>query len=141
MILCFFDGRCEPNPNGISSYGVIVKVNGKEVLREGKYIGRGQGQTNNLAEYAGCIRVLDFLIDLDMGGAQIIVRGDSQLVIQQMSGKWNIDGGAYMEKALEAKKKVEVFSEIKFEWIPKEENWECDKLASEAVREIKNDDR
>jgi len=134
MIECWFDGRTEPNPNGISSYGVIVEVNGNEVLREGKYVGRGEGQMNNRAEYEACIKVLDFLTDLDMGGAQIIVRGDSQLVIQQLSGKWRIGGGAYREKALEAKKKAEVFSDIRFEWIPKEQNWECDRLASEAVK-------
>ena len=55
-------------------------------------------------------------------------------MIQQLSGNWNIGGGAYREKALEAKKKAETFSNIKFEWIAKSENWECDRLASEAVK-------
>lgn len=134
VIICYFDGRIEPNPGGIGSIGVIIRKDGTEILREGRYIGEGEGYSSNVLEYVGLIRCLDFLLEQGLQNERIIIYGDSQLVIMQMKGKWDVRGGAYEKYAVEAADKKRKFPDIDFTWIPKLENEECHNLAEEAVK-------
>ena len=77
------DGGSRGNP-GPAAYGCLVKdAQTNEVLfKEGKTLGV---TTNNVAEYSGLVAGLLAAHEIDPN-AQIEVRMDSKLVVEQMSG-------------------------------------------------------
>jgi ribonuclease HI len=134
-IEAWFDGCCEPkNPGGHASYGAVVIVNGVRVLEESGYCGVGQGMSNNVAEYAGCIAVLK-CIEKHQGTA--IVRGDSMLVVKQLNRQWGAHGGAYIPYYREA---MEIWMKLKrrarIDWIPREQNSICDVLSKKVLKDM-----
>lgn len=128
MIELNFDGFCEINPGTIGGYGVIIKRNKKTM----KLISERFSDvkiSNNVAEYKGLFSGLLYLLNLDYNREEIRVYGDSMLVIMQMCGCWKIKKGLYKNIALETKKLIEKFSNISFEWIPREKNLVADELS------------
>ncbi len=81
------DGGSRGNP-GPAAYGaVLFDAETREVIAErAAYIGVA---TNNVAEYNGLIAGLE-LYDEHTPGAELEVRMDSKLVVEQMSGRWKI---------------------------------------------------
>jgi ribonuclease HI len=123
-ITVFFDGSCEPNPSYKLSYGgLILDHDGKMIYQISKRIEPGILVTNNTAEYCGIIACLQYLIHVGYQNKQILCLGDSQLVIKQLNGEWSINYdkpyGRFAKRASVLKEK---FSEIHFEWIPRENN-------------------
>lgn len=128
----WFDGVCEPkNPGGHAASGVLVKVNGEIRYSNGTYIAGGPKASNNVAEYAACAEVMVYIRGLDLPGI-VTIRGDSRLVIEQLNGRWKINGGLYMpyhEAAKAAYKQLQRYYGIRnvhLQWIPRDENSECD---------------
>jgi len=81
------DGGSRGNP-GPAGYGAVVRdASSGEVLAE-RYENLG-ATTNNVAEYRGLIAGLETAADL-APGADVQVRMDSKLVVEQMSGRWQI---------------------------------------------------
>jgi ribonuclease HI len=105
-------------------------------LKEGVFIGNGAGISNNVAEYRGFIRGLEFLISKNLVRENIVVRSDSKLIIMQMLGCWKIHAGDYVPYALVAKKLMDKFIDIDLRWIPREENDVCDTLGKERLKEL-----
>jgi ribonuclease H / adenosylcobalamin/alpha-ribazole phosphatase len=85
--------------------------------------------SNNVAEYLGLNAALDWLIANGLTGQPVLVKGDSQLVINQCLGKWQIKGGLYAEYARAACAKLPRFPSIRLEWIRRSENALADKLS------------
>ncbi len=143
MIQAWFDGVCEPkNPGGHGAYGIAIDWDtGHPALCASQYVGSGEGISNNVAEYQGFIRILEELLELPKicrRKVGIHIRGDSNLVIQQMLGNWRMRRGIYLPYAFKAQK---LFRKLKFrktilEWIPRDENDVCDKLAKDVLREM-----
>ena len=135
--LAWFDGACEPvNPGGTASFGVIVKgENGTVLLREHGVLGKGKAMSNNVAEYAGVRHVLRYLASRSSGRATI--HGDSNLVINQLNGKWRVRKGLYLSIAIETKELLVYLRglgwQINFCWIPREQNEECDALSKKTA--------
>src|ERR1700692_1631479 len=78
------DGGSRGNP-GPAGYGAVVRdASSGEVLAE-RYESLG-ATTNNVAEYHGLIAGLETAADL-APGADVQVRMDSKLVVEQMSGR------------------------------------------------------
>jgi len=134
MIEAWFDGACEPvNPGGHAACGALVKVDGRTLLQKGIYIGHGPGLSNNVAEYAGCLQVLKYISQLP-GNA--VIRGDSKLVIMQLSRKRKSHGGLYRPLYFQALQLADKMRHrLTFEWIPREENAECDRLSKRVLLE------
>ena len=101
--LAWFDGACGPvNPGGTATFGVVVRNgNGTALLKEHGLVGNGSGMSNNVAEYAGVLQVLKYLAPRLPG--RVTIHGDSNLVINQLNGKWRIRKGLYLSIAMEAK--------------------------------------
>ena len=134
MIIAYFDGICAPiNPNGSGAFGCLIKLNNRIILKKGFFIGSGIGMSNNVSEYAGFIYLLRFLKSNNLARENILIRGDSKMVIEQMKGKWKIKKGLYKNKALEARELVRTFNNLKLEWIPREKNMICDELAEKVI--------
>jgi ribonuclease HI len=131
--VAWFDGACEPvNPGGTASFGVVIKDNaGKVLLKDHGIVGKGKDMSNNVAEYAGARRILKYLSTRPPGKA--VIRGDAQLIVNQLEGRWRIKRGMYVPIAMETKGLLAALRglgwEINFCWIPREQNEECDALS------------
>lgn len=100
-----------------------------EILAEiGTWVGIA---TNNVAEYRGMVEGLRRALELDPT-AGILVRMDSQLVVEQMSGRWKIKHPDMRELAAEARELIG-HRPVTFEWIPRAENARADALANRAM--------
>ena len=92
---------------------------------------RSAWSTNNVAEYRGLIAGLTAAAEL--GARRVSVRLDSKLIVEQMSGRWQVKHPAMRPLAREAAALVSRFDEVTFEWIPREQNTHADRLANEAM--------
>ena len=142
-IQVYFDGLCQPmNPGGVACYAFIIKSQDKVLYKE-KGIAAdpfSKEATNNVAEYTALLKALDWLISNKKEGQPVRVRGDSNLVISQISGKFKVKAKVLIplfQKAAFLRKK---FADISFQWVPREENRDADKLSEEAYNNAIIDD-
>jgi probable phosphoglycerate mutase len=122
------DGGSRGNP-GNAGYGAVVKSPDGDVLSE--VSGALGVTTNNVAEYSGLIAGLKAAAEL--GAAEVDVRMDSRLVVEQMSGRWKIKHEGLRPLAAEAAQLMLRFTAVRFEWIPREQNSHADRLANQAM--------
>ncbi|MEZ5093104.1 bifunctional RNase H/acid phosphatase [Nocardioides sp.] len=122
------DGGSRGNP-GPAAYGAVLKdaETGEVIAEDGTTIGEA---TNNVAEYSGLIAGLRMARDLTPD-AEIAVRMDSKLVVEQMSGRWKIKHPAMRPLAVEANG-LAPFGTT-YTWVPRELNKHADRLANEAL--------
>lgn len=132
MIEVYFDGSCLPvNPGGVATYGFIIYADGRKVA-EGKGLATepwSDKASNNVAEYVGIIKALEWLNGNGYSGSEILVRGDSRLSINQMQGLYKVRAWRILPLYQKLQKLLVNFKKIKFEWIPREENKEADALS------------
>jgi len=123
------DGGSRGNP-GPAGYGTVVWTADRgTVLAESKQaIGRA---TNNVAEYRGLIAGLEEAAKL--GVTEVDVRMDSKLVVEQMSGRWQVKHPDLAVLNQEAKNLSRRFTRISYAWIPRAKNSHADRLANEAM--------
>ncbi|QKW06229.1 bifunctional RNase H/acid phosphatase [Streptomyces sp. NA04227] len=123
------DGGSRGNP-GPAGYGAVVldAATGQTLAEAAEYLGVA---TNNVAEYSGLVAGLRAAHRLDPA-ATVRVRMDSKLVVEQMSGRWQIKHPAMRPLAAEARA---VFGpgQVSYEWIPRARNKHADRLANEAM--------
>ena len=125
------DGGARGNP-GPAGYGAVVReADSGEVLAE-RYESLGIA-TNNVAEYSGLIAGLRAAEAL--GAREVDVRMDSKLVIEQMSGRWQIKHPGLRPLAAEAAALARHFDAVRYAWIPRERNRHADALANKAMDE------
>jgi ribonuclease H / adenosylcobalamin/alpha-ribazole phosphatase len=123
------DGGSRGNP-GPAGYGsVVLSADRRVVLAESKQaIGRA---TNNVAEYRGLIAGLEEAARL--GATEVEVYMDSKLVVEQMSGRWQVKHPDLRALLTQAKAVHARFDRISYAWIPRAENSHADRLANEAM--------
>ncbi|MEV4624092.1 bifunctional RNase H/acid phosphatase [Asanoa sp. NPDC049573] len=122
------DGGARGNP-GPAGYGAVVRTPAGEVLVErSEAIGI---TTNNVAEYRGLIAGLQAAVDL--GAAEADIRMDSKLVVEQMSGRWQIKNAGLRPLAAEAAALVNRLDRVSFTWVPRDRNTHADALANQAM--------
>lgn len=127
-IKLYFDGACEPvNPGGHGTYGFVVRE-GDEIVKKGSgYLGKGDNMTNNVAEYTAMIEGLKYLRD-NYADRKIMVYGDSQLAIRQMTGRYAVRSERIRPLWKEAKDIAKEMN-ISYQWVPREQNEEADALS------------
>jgi ribonuclease HI len=128
------DGGSRGNPGESGSGSVVIDPDTGEVLAEISLY--GGIASNNVAEYKGMIAGVRRAIEIDPD-AELLVRLDSKLVVEQMMGRWKIKHPAMAELAAEARE-VLTGTPVRFEWIPREINTRADKLANLAM-DLKRD--
>lgn len=123
------DGGSRGNP-GPAGYGAVVldPATGETLAERAEAIGVA---TNNVAEYRGLIAGLRAAREL-AADVQVLVRMDSKLVVEQMSGRWKIKHPDMKPLAAEAAK-ILPRAQVTYEWIPREKNKHADRLANEAM--------
>ncbi|MGA0842294.1 MAG: reverse transcriptase-like protein [Candidatus Nanopelagicales bacterium] len=126
------DGGSRGNP-GPAAFGALVyHAETQETFFE---VGMSIGiATNNVAEYRGLIAGLKAVSELDLS-AEIEVRMDSKLVVEQMSGNWKVKHQNIKPLVLEAKAAFPP-EQVKYVWVPREENFRADALLNKALDEL-----
>lgn len=136
--VAYVDGACEPvNPGGTGGWGYTIRDAQGTLIKEG--YGRmraGPEMTNNVAEYVAAGMAIKTYAELGLPGP-LLVRGDSKLVVMQMRGEWQVRQGSYVRvyhrvRALLAK----CTFEVRWEWVPREQNTRADELSKQALAEI-----
>ncbi|GAA5150866.1 bifunctional RNase H/acid phosphatase [Nocardioides marinquilinus] len=127
-VLIEADGGSRGNP-GPAAYGAVLKDadTGAVIAEDGTTIGRA---TNNVAEYRGLIAGLR-LAAAYAPDADVEVRMDSKLVVEQMSGRWKIKHPDMRPLAVEANGLAPFGT--RYTWVPRERNKHADRLANEAL--------
>ena len=124
------DGGSRGNP-GPAGYGALVRdADTHRVLAE-----RAQSvgiATNNVAEYGGLVAGLQAAVDLDPT-ADVEVRMDSKLVVEQMSGRWKIKHSDMQRLALQAQQLARRLGSVRYTWVPRAQNSAADALANSAM--------
>ncbi len=129
------DGGSRGNP-GPAGYGAVVRDadSGTVLAERSESLGT---TTNNVAEYSGLIAGLETAADL-APGADVHVKMDSKLVVEQMSGRWKIKHPALQPLASRASAAARRLGRVTYEWVPRARNTHADRLANQAMDEARN---
>ncbi|NPA32719.1 MAG: ribonuclease HI family protein [Aquificae bacterium] len=123
--LGFFDGT---SLGGEGAIGVVL-ISPNKTLTLSERVGRA---TSNEAEYKALIRLLEEA--KREGLRKLKVKGDSELVIKQVRGEYKVREER-LRKLYERVKELESgFDEVSYEWVPRSENKEADKLSRKAFQ-------
>lgn len=124
-----FDGGARPNPGNGAGAFCLFNEQGEMVESGSKYI---KNSTNNICEYTGLIIGLEKCVE--MGVENLCIEGDSLLVINQISSKWQVKNEnlkLFHKKAVDLLKKIKNIEVIKH--IYREFNKEADALSTETI--------
>lgn len=113
-------------------------MNGEETARGRGVVGRGPGMTNNVAEYGGAIAALEYLAQTGYTGP-VEVRSDSQLLINQASGLWQVNSARIQPLHKRLLVLAGKFERVRFAWVPRRRNALADQLSVEAVAEFEEE--
>jgi probable phosphoglycerate mutase len=122
------DGGSRGNP-GQAAYGAVLldAVTGETIAERAECIGIA---TNNVAEYRGLLAGLE-LYNQHAHDADLEVRMDSKLVVEQMSGRWKIKHPDMRPLAMAANRLAPPGAT--YTWIPREQNKHADRLLNEVL--------
>jgi ribonuclease HI len=127
----YFDGCSKGNP-GPGGAGAVLYYKGEEIWGASKFV--GVRVTNNTAEYGGLILGLQEAIVREIHEIQdLTVRGDSQLIIKQMRGEYQVKSAKLLELHQTAKTLCECFKNITFEHVYRDKNKRADELSNMAL--------
>ncbi len=124
----YSDGASRGNP-GPAALGAVVLDPAGEVRHEAsEAVGV---TTNNVAEYRGVIAGLEAALEL--GARRIEVRMDSELIVQQVIGRYRVKSEAlapYYKRVLGLRDR---FEKASFLHVPRDQNKHADALANRAL--------
>jgi ribonuclease HI len=126
----FTDGAARGNPGPAGAGAVIISADGHIVARIGKFLG---DSTNNVAEYMGLI--LGLKRAKAMGIKEMEVLSDSELLVKQLHGEYDVKADHLVPLYQEAKALLAAFPSIQLRHIPREENAQADAMSNRAIDE------
>ena len=136
---CTFDGMCQPvNPGGVACYGFTIqeKRNNRfyQIYEEGgiAFEPFSKESSNNVAEYIALIKLLEWLLAKDYNKFSVLIQGDSQLIINQLSGKYKVKSEKLKIYYDKTKTLIQRFKNLQIEWVIREKNKDADALANKA---------
>jgi ribonuclease HI len=126
-----FDGCSKGNP-GPAGIGAVIYENNEEIWGGSQYL--GNSKTNNQAEYAALILGLNQAIDLDIDN--LLVFGDSQLVIHQINKVYKVKNKELLNLYSEVCELTTHFKYIEFIHLYRNKNKRADQLANLAMEKF-----
>lgn len=122
------DGGARGNP-GPAGFGALIQDAHGVVLAElSEFLGI---QTNNFAEYSGLLASLDFA--LGHGYRRLRVVSDSELMVKQIQGKYQVKSPILRPLFDQAKKKIAQLDGFEIVHALRHKNKEADRLANLAM--------
>jgi ribonuclease HI len=126
-LLLYVDGAIRPHATGL---GVVVRERTGRVLTcRSKRLPRAM--TCNQAEYEALILGLAVAHALKLDGLE--VRSDSQIVINQMLGRFSVRKGTLRRLHARASAAIAALDDVELVHVPRERNRLADALANEAA--------
>ena len=123
----WFDGSAHPNPGKIGIGGLLSGPDGERVE-----ISRGAGHGNSSeAEYLALIAVLEAALCLQP--AQLVVHGDSQVVIDDVRRPAAISALSLRHQRARVLELMAQLASVELRWIPRHRNGAADQLSQQAV--------
>jgi len=129
--ICNVDGAARGNPGPAAIGAVIKDETGRILGRISRTIGV---TTNNQAEYQAIIAAMEKAIG--MGAKQVTVKSDSELVVEQINGRYKIKNTGLRplyQKVVQLAGSIESFAIV---YVPREQNAEADALANRALDRV-----
>jgi len=129
-VIVYVDGACAPNP-GPMGIGVFSDIG----INLSKYVGIG---TNNLAEWTAleeATKLLKEKVD-QLEGKNVTIKMDSELVVNQVNGKYGIRDPKLHAIFLQVKKtlsSLKTVCTVRVEWCNRAEN-KADTLATKSIK-------
>ena len=125
----YFDGGARGNP-GPAAAGVVIHAGDptKPLYEAGYFLGH---MTNNMAEYNGLLRSLDIVLGMDPDRASI--HSDSQLLVQQINGKYRVKSPTLAPLYCEAIDRLKGLRDWRISHVRREFNTRADELANLAM--------
>ena len=131
-----FDGGANPNPGPASAGAVLwspIEADGKRrvLFESGRFLGRA---TNNIAEVQGLL--LGLKIAATRGARELLIEGDSELIIFQQTGKYRVKDKNL--KVWWSEIQAALMDEASFDWVairqvPRELNQRADSVTKEVL--------
>lgn len=125
--ILYCDGASKGNP-GPAGIGAVLFQGDKIIFSKGKPIGIN---TNNVAEYTSVIYGLQEVLKLNIKDIQL--RMDSELVINQINGKYKVKNNNLKKLHMELKLLISQFNSFNAEHVYRESNSGADHIASQMA--------
>jgi probable phosphoglycerate mutase len=123
------DGGARGNPGPAAIGFVIRDAESGEILAEhGEAIGHA---TNNVAEYRALIEGVKAVAAL--GARSVEIRGDSQLIVEQVKGNWKVKEAGLKPLRAEAVEALAGLGDWTLDHVRRERNAEADALVNRAL--------
>lgn len=129
MIYTNSDGGARGNP-GPGAVAALVRKNGEILTKSSRFI--GERVTNNVAEYEGLILALELASNVTKD--EITCFLDSELVVNQLLGKYKVKNHNILPLFLKVQKLQEKFRKIKYAHVTRDDNFQV------IVDELLNDE-
>lgn len=125
----YCDGGSRGNPGPAASAFVVLNSSEEMLFEHGVYLGT---TTNNQAEYQAVIEALNWLTT---NLASVDFYLDSQLVVQQITGNYQVKDPNIKIKYQEVKKLMQLtnVSTSSFHYIPRAQNFRADALVNSTL--------
>jgi ribonuclease HI len=124
------DGGSRGNPGPAGVGVVILGPDGRVSERIHRYIGEA---TNNVAEYHALLLALERA--RARGDVDIEVYSDSELLVRQIQGRYQVRNAALRPLFLKAQERIAGFRHFNIQHVPRERNAEADALANRGMDE------
>jgi len=123
-----FDGSCSKQLG--SGAGVIIES--PEGVKEVYHRDLRKGLTCNQSEYVALVTGLEIAKERNI--QHILVKGDSKLICNQVSGNWEVKSEKLRPFYQAVKELSREFKTVKISHIPREENYEADAAAKKSAK-------
>lgn len=132
-LYCDGGSRSNPGPAGIGVVGIEISGENKICILERSLFLKDK--SNNYAEYTAFISALDYALQVNY--TEIVIHSDSKLIIEQLTGNWQVKSPDLAVLYSIAMKKIERLRtngvKLSFKWIAREDNRHADALANLAM--------
>jgi ribonuclease HI len=122
------DGGARGNP-GPSGYGALIQNDEGMVIAElSEFLGI---RTNNYAEYSGLLGCLQYALDHHHPRLRVV--SDSELMVKQIQGKYQVKSPDLKPLYEEAKRRIAKLESFEISHALRHKNKDADRLANEAM--------
>ena len=143
-MVIYFDGASKYNPKGPAGCGwVIYQMNKNggdcnKIARGRRYL--GYNISNNQAEYKGLEAALDYVIESGITCDGLYIRGDSQIVINQLDGLYKVRSPKIVSYNMACVLKLQQVNKtfVKYTHVIRNRNRVADALANDAIANESN---
>ena len=124
----FTDGASRGNPGQAGAGAVLLDAEGRELAARSLYLGEC---TNNIAEYRALL--LGLQIALEQGCTQLDIRLDSELIVRQLQGRYQVKNAGLKPLFQEVNKLLARLESWTVAHVLREQNRRADQLANQGV--------